>query len=430
MYFLQMMAPIMNGIAAKNLCSCVFVGGIDEEKAKHEDLGFFPVSLANANIDFEDKSASSTLFGLGKRKAVFREGFGCVLINKISEEVLRAKKFEHNLEFPDSLVNWWDREDSSVYLSNVQQQKLEKAVQWAFEEEPEKQKNTRAVVVIYKGKLIYEQYAEGITKQSRLLGWSMNKSITASLVGLLQEEGRLEMNQKAPIKQWKNTEKEAISIKNLLQMNSGLSFNESYFSRSDVTQMLFENDSMGLYATTTPLIHPVGEFWNYASGTTNIVAYLSSLYFDSLHDYHMYPYEKIFSKIGMKSMLMETDGAGFFMGSSYAYATARDWAKLGQLYLNEGKWNGVEVLPKWWVDFVKIPAEGSNGAYGGQFWLNAGGEYPDVPRDAFSMNGFQGQKVYMIPSKDLVIVRLGLTYKRGDFDFNYWFKKLLEALES
>lgn len=178
-----------------------------------------------------------------------------------------------------------------------------------------------------------------------------------------------------------------------------------------------------------PLAQKSNTHWEYSSGTSNIIATELRTMFTSTETYIRYPYEHLFYKIGAYSMIFETDAFGQFVGSSYSWATAQDWAKIGQLYIQNGNWAGEQILPKRWVDFVQQPAPNSNNRYGGHFWLNKGGHLSDVPKDMYALEGFQGQRVFIIPSKELVMVRLGLTYNRYDFDFNNWLKEIMVAVE-
>ena len=192
-------------------------------------------------------------------------------------------------------------------------------------------------------------------------------------------------------------------------MNSGLEWVEDYNTISDVTKMLFLASDMGKVQLEKSLTGKPDESWYYSSGTTNLLAgYLLRKKFSSHQEYLDFWYRELIDKIGMHSALIETDLAGNYVSSSYGWATPRDWAKFGLLYLHRGNWNGEQIIDSSWVDYVKTPTNTSGGRYGAQFWLNAGGRYPDLPKDMFSCNGYQGQMVAIFPSKDLVVVRMGL----------------------
>lgn len=424
---------IVSGVAAKDMCSCVFVGGIDEKKAINEDINYGILSLASVDVDYENKSVTATVFGLKPKTAYYQGSTGCALVNKMEPKDAYRYPKEWDIQKYDSLENWYSYIDTLEYLSGKQHDNLDKVVNDAFlEADPEKHlKNTRAVVVLYKGQLVAEQYAPGFDKNSRMLGWSMTKGLTATMFSMLEQEGKVSRNDITQIPEWQNDDRKNITWKQLLHMNSGLRWEEKYDDVSDAVKMLFNSDAIGDYAIQMPLEYQPDTHWVYSSGTSNIIATTMRRYFNSTEEYIRYPYDHLFYKIGAYSMIIETDATGRFVGSSYSWATARDWARLGQLYIQKGNWAGEQILSKDWVQFVQQPAPNSNELYGGHFWLNKNGvQMPDVPYDLYSFNGYQGQKVFIIPSKELVIVRLGLAYNENDFDFNSWVNGIIEAVET
>ena len=287
---------------------------------------------------------------------------------------------------------------------------------------------TRAVVVVYKDSLIHESYSNGFDKDTEILGWSMSKSITGTLIGMLVKEGRLALTDKKLVPEWTDDRIE-ITLKDLLQMQSGLQFSEEYTSLSDATNMLYQSDNSASIPLSQPLAYPPGSHWSYSSGTTNLLMKLIQNRMPDKQSYLAYPYEGLFNKIGMSTAVMETDESGLYIGSSYTYATPRDWAKFGLLYLNQGNWYGEQIIDTSWVDFVRTPAENSGNIYGGQFWLNFDhSSQPDVPEDMFFAAGFQGQFVYIIPSYDLVVVRMGLS-EMPVFNDNVFLKRIIDALD-
>lgn len=415
---------IATGYAAKNLCSCIFVGGMSEEKALAEDLGYGPISYTSSVVDYEEKLTKTTMFGMHEQTAVYRDGLGCALIHKMSAEQARRIPAPSAVDKLDSISDWPGVKDSVDHLMPEKLSELENAVDWAFTEEGEQVKNTRAVAIVYKGQLLTDRYAGGFDETSRFQGWSMTKSITAMLYGILYDNDLLDL--KEPLEFLNQPE---ISIENLLQMSSGLDWDENYVQRSAVTRMLFESDTVALPAAEVPLAKPPGTFWEYSSGTSNLLAYGLRQWRKDPEQYINFPYDSIFRKIGAYSMVMEPDASGHFVGSSYSWATAQDWAKIGTLLANEGAWQGEQIISKEWIDWMRSEATASDGQYGGQVWLNVGGKYKNLPSDAYSMDGFNGQKVMIVPSKDLVIVRMGLTFKPGDFDFDAWFEMILNAID-
>lgn len=430
-FYLYPRMPILNGIAAKEMCSCVFVANIPEDKVREQEMGFFPLTLSSIKINREEKSVTSTVWGFRPKTAYYREGLGCAIFN---EKAPDKSTFQVTSQRSDSLVNWFDiQAKKTSVVTPEQKKKLEAAMDWAFRKENPKKLFTRATLVVYKGQIVAERYADGFNKDSRFMGWSMTKGITAILYGILAKEGKLKIDDSAKIDSWKGKPKAKITYRNLLNMQSGLEWDEDYASASDVTRMLFDSDGLGFFATQKKLEHTPGTQWKYSSGTSNILSYGLSKYFPDQKSYQEFPYKALLHKIGIYSMVLETDADGYFVGSSYSWATARDWARLGILMLNNGAWDGEQIVDKSFVDFIRKPLPNSKDQYGAGFWLNATTDkeklMPDVPKDAYSYRGFHGQRVEIIPSKDLVIVRLGETHDEPSFSFNDWTKKVMDALK-
>lgn len=321
-----------------------------------------------------------------------------------------------------------DNEPKDTVFANIDYTKLNAAVANAFDAKGQKNKRTRSVIVIYKDKIIAEKYDTGFDKNSKILGWSMTKSITATMFGILQKQGKIDINKPAPITEWAKDERAKITINDLLHMNSGLEWEEDYSKICDATQMLFQAEDMTQSQVVKPAQFKPNTHWNYSSGTSNLLSGILRKQFKTHQEYLDFWYSALIDKIGMHSMLIETDMAGNYVGSSYGWATTRDWAKFGLLYLKKGKWNGEQLFDEKWATYVATPTTGSNGDYGAHFWLNAGGYYPDAPRDLYSANGYQGQKVFIIPSQDLVVVRMGLT-EDEKFDFNGFLKGIVGSLK-
>jgi CubicO group peptidase (beta-lactamase class C family) len=313
-------------------------------------------------------------------------------------------------------------------FSNIDYTQLQKTIDNAFDKSGGKLKRTRAVVVLYKNKLIAEKYDTGFTKDSRILGWSMTKSITSSAFGVLAKQGKIDIYKPAPVAEWQNDERKNITINDLLHMNSGLEWEENYSTICDATKMLFLAEDMGKVQLDKPAQFKPNTHWNYSSGTTNLLSLILRRQFKTQQEYLDFWYSAVIDKIGMSSMIVEQDMTGTFVGSSYGWATARDWSKFGLLYLNKGNWNGEQILDESWVKYTATPTNTSEGKYGAQFWLNAGGKFPDVPRDMFYCSGYQGQMVAIIPSMDMVIVRMGLKEDPA-FDFNGFLKGIVGSVK-
>ncbi len=419
--------PIISGYGAKNMCSCLFVTGMDIQKAETEELGRYPLSLATYKVNYTDSSVTATVFGFAKQKAIYRQGFGCTLINDVAEKVLRAEI----LEFParpaaDRDTIAWPMGDKIINdsLPGIDVVKLKNILKNAINRRDAKgRQGTRSLLVVYDGKIVGEEYADGISKDTKLLGWSMAKSITAALVGILVKEGKLKIDEPAPIPELNNTsdKKNAILLKHLLQQTSGLDFEEDYTKSSDVTKMLFQKSNMAAYVLARPKLHEPGTVFNYSSGNSNILSYIIRKSIGE-KDYHLFPYKSLIYPAGMYQTVLETDASGTFVGSSYVYATTRDYARFGLLYLNDGKINGQQILPEGWVKESRLSSTADKfKQYGYQFWLNGEDEnnpgqkiYPSGPDDLYYADGVNGQRILIIPSKKMVIVRMGFVKENLD----------------
>jgi CubicO group peptidase (beta-lactamase class C family) len=426
-FYINYPLDIISGFSAKSIASGHFIDNRSQEMIENGDNDVSILFLATNKIDEKEKFASASVFGFKERKAIYREGLGSTLINDdfdVTKPYLVPKrtKLTNNLPFP-----YGNKEPKDTVFANVDYTKLKIAVANAFDLSGENDKRTRSVLVIYKDKIIAEQYGTGFNKNSKICGWSMTKSITATCFGILQKQGKMNIMQRAPIKEWAKDERSKITINDLLHMNSGLEWNEDYSKLSDAVKMLYLSEDMTKSQIDKALVGKPNSTWNYSSGTSNLLSGILRQQFRTHQEYLDFWYTNFIDKIGMNSMVVETDMAGNYVGSSYSWATTRDWAKFGLLYLHKGNWNGEQLFDESWAKYVSTPTNGSKGDYGAHFWLNAGGRYPDAPRDLYSANGFQGQKVFIIPSKDLVIVRMGLTNDEK-FDFNGLLKGIVESV--
>lgn len=429
-YYLYINYPldIISGFSAKSIASGHFIDYRSVQMIENQDNDVSVLFLTENKIDEKEKMATASVFGFKERKAIYRDGLGATLINdnfdvKKPYLVPKRSKLKNNLPFP-----YGDQEPKAYFFANIDYKKLNAAVANAFDAEGEKKKRTRAVLVIYKDKIIAEQYAPGFTKNSKILGWSMTKSITATCFGILQKQGKMNIMKRAPIEDWTNDERAKITTNDLLHMNSGLEWEEDYSKLSDATKMLYLSEDMTKAQIDKSLVGKPNATWNYSSGTTNVLSGILRKQFKTHQEYLDFWYSDLIDKIGMNSMVIETDMAGNYVGSSYSWATTRDWAKFGLLYLHKGNWNGEQLFDENWANYVATPTNGSNGEYGGHFWLNAGGKYPDAPRDLYSANGYQEQRVFILPSQDLVIVRMGFS-KDKTFDFNALLKGIVGSLK-
>ena len=440
-YFYSDISKTLNtatGFSAKNLCSGHFNSGYPLEQLMREAL--VPVNPGFSFVSYEkdetEQAIRTNIFGLKPRVAIYRPGMGCSLLG-VGQETLSGTINRPEKPMPDSQIAWPLGSAIAEQQSYVNYEQLSRTIDEAFREPDTGLRQTKAVVVIHKGQLLAEQYAEPITATTPSLSWSMAKSVTNLLIGTLVQRNRIDIKQPAPIALWQQDERAAITTDHLLRMSSGLAFNETYGINTDVTFMLSNAISASDYAIDVPLAYPVDTHWAYSSGTSNI---LSRIVFDTiggtLQDKYDYADEALFYPIGLQSAIMETDGNNVFIGSSYFYATPHDWARLGQLVLQDGVWNGERLLPEGWIDYsVKPTPTAPNREYGAQFWLNSEptndywrSPWPSAPHDAFHMGGYQGQFVIVIPSKELVVVRLGYTAPGTDEGIDTLLAGVLKAI--
>jgi len=253
---------------------------------------------------------------------------------------------------------------------------------------------------------------------------------------VLVKKGMLNIYEPADVPEWQQPDdpRRNITIDQLMRMSSGLKFGEVYDPLYDATDMLYGAYDFAKFAAEKPLIYPPDSVWSYSSGTANIVARIVRRQAEKLYDdYYDFIWNDFFQKIGMMSAIIEPDPSGTFVGSSYCFATARDWARFGQLILQDGVWNGERILPEGWVKYSTTPTpKAPMGEYGAMFWLNAGApndpsnrKWPDAPRDMIVAQGYQEQRVMIIPSKKLVVVRFGASSNRESWDSNEFLKMLL-----
>lgn len=437
-FYLWQALPVISAYGSKTLCSCAYLGGRMADDVINNELGSILFSAGSFRLNTADSSASGSVLGMARRKAVYRKGLGCTLVNEISEDELRAQTLKPPSARPyDADTVLWPAgnklPETSMDLYNMK--KLNEIADSLFAEPESKAlRRTRALLIVHNGNIILEKYAKGFGRESRMAGWSMTKSLTNGIIGILVKEGKLSLNQSALLEEWKNDNRSSITLDHLMQSSSGLQWQEDYSGPGATTTMLFKKKDAGRYAAQFPPEHPPGEVFYYSSGTTNILSHIARSHIDEAV-YPAYVYHELFYKAGMFSLVIEPDPGGTLVGSSFSWATARDWARFGLLYLNDGYWLGERILPEGWVEYSVTPAKGAKkGEYGAQFWLNAGEPgnaknrlFPDLPDDMFYMAGYEGQYVFIIPSENLVVVRLGLT-TGNEPDYNHVLKNIIAAL--
>ena len=406
--------PVVTGYAAKDVCSGIFIANRSLESLKNNDINYSFMSKTNITVDRKEKSVTASIFGLFPRKAIFRDALGCCITKGYDENELKQQAFKRpiieNIPLDTDLTDIKNEIDFDL---------LNTALDSVFEHE----ERTRGVVVLYKNKLIAERYGKGFDQSTPLLGWSMNKSIINALVGIMKKQNRLDLSDKTLFKEWANDERKNISLNDLMHMSSGLDWDEGYGGVSDVTKMLYKTGKASVYAIDKSFSIKPDSTWVYSSGTSNIISQYLRNKIDDDEAYHKFPYLELFKKIGASSFYYETDANGTFVASSFGYATTRDWAKFGMLYLNDGIANGERILPEGWAKYSATPAKASNGKYGAQFWVNSHSGINE-----YSCIGHHGQIVSIIPSKDLVIVRLGLSIEKR-FNKNKFIQNVMNSIK-
>jgi CubicO group peptidase (beta-lactamase class C family) len=274
----------------------------------------------------------------------------------------------------------------------------------------------RAVVVVKDGRIVGERYGEGFAADTPLIGWSMSKTVNVAILGTVLGAGKLSLDEKNLFPEWSGDERRNISVADLMAMESGLAFNEDYGTVSDVTRMLYLEPDMAKFAASKPLVAEMGRKFSYSTGTSVMLA---RLWQNAVGDEAAslgYPRKALFDPLGMQSAVLEADESGTLTGASYLYATAHDWARFGQFLLQDGVWNGNRILPEGFVAMMHAPAAASDGVYGkGEVWLEGpedkkgDGVARGVPEGTYWLEGHDGQTVAIVPSKRMVVVRMGLT---------------------
>lgn len=437
---------VASAFYAKTLCSGVYLAKRDEQQVVFEDvLADMSFGLRHWHWEvYPDRQlVNIAVSGFAERNALYRPGLGCTLVTDTSIEALRqqAKDYAPPQMAPRSNALWPEGKDVDLsgLPEGVDAQKLKSAMDAAFADPSERTKRrTRSVVVVHKGRIVAERYAEGFGPDTPQIGWSMGKSVLNALIGTLVADGRLRLDLNRLLPQWQGAgdPRATITIDNLLRMVSGLDFDEPHKRMlSDTRKMLFMKGDSAAYAASEKLSSPVGSTWFYASGSTTLLASaMRTALGGSQAQYFSYPRKALFGPLGMNSAVMEPDAAGTFLAPAFVYASARDWARFGLLYLNDGVWGGKRILPAGWVKTSLQPTPQSGGQYGAHLWLKIPDflrpDYPSTyraPEDAFFMLGHDGQMVAVIPSHEMVVVRLGLSRRRNSWDHEDFLHKLLQA---
>lgn len=416
-YYLYVRMPIINGYTAKCACTQYYENNRPLADIVSEDFDKSALRLASVSADDETRSMTSSIWGMRPRTAIYQPKLGCKLLQGTDDYQVDIPK--HSSPSLSDTLPWpYGNNEISSSRTPIDKAKIiDVAFDPGYDTDIDRMihHKTRSLLVVHKNNIVLEAYEKGFDRDTPILGWSMTKSWMNALIGILIQEGKLKLEQDHLFPNWTDDRSE-ITLDNLLTMTSGLDWEEEYATISDATRMLYMSENIVEGASDNPLAYTPGTHWYYSSGTSNLLSGIIRNQFSTVDDYLLFPHVALFDKLGMTNSFMEIDESGNYIGSSYGFATTRDWAKFGLLYLHDGVWNGERILPEGWVDYTQSEVSSSHGKYGAHFWLNKRGvAFPDAPYDTYSANGYQGQKVLIIPSEDLVIVRTGLN---SDFDFN------------
>ena len=420
------------GVVAQTVCSAKYVAGRDlptDELVAQDVTPQSPIlAVVSTEVDDANRTVTSKFLGIVSRTSALQTQRGCVLDAPADPA---AKPYVPAAADPAA----WPEGDGTAAASGVDTAALTKIVDDALvgSDDPMGMA-ARGVAVVQDGKLVLLENGTGIEDNTALLGWSMTKTVTGMLAYKKLTEAGVDIETpvvdafpagRAPswVEEWKADDRKAITIADLMFMRSGLAMGEGYGPTGDVVQMLYGEPDMSSWAAQHPLDHQPATYWEYLSASTNILAAVVKAQFPTDQEYVDYAYAELFEPLGLTTATLSTDASGTWVGSSYLWASTADWARLGQLMLDDGRWDEKQIIPAGWWELAGTPAmpTGEGHGYGAQTWIPGepdGGECaatPDYPQDALLMEGHYGQVVAMIPSKKAVIVRLGWTVI-PDFD--------------
>jgi hypothetical protein len=406
---------VATGVVAHNVCSKTFVSGLDPQTIFTETIARDGLRrlrrVLRFHIDRAARTVDASVAGLLTSHAVFHDGLGCVLLHGSEPTIPRSDIDALKVPKSPPLL----AEIAGPDVVQPSDPALQAALDHAFEEPAEPPfRRTKAVVVVRDGKVIAERYADGIGVDTPLLGFSMTKSVVSALIGIMTQQGLISPSLPAPVPEWRgqNDPRRQIEVENLLRMTTGLALDETNSGFDPSSQMIYLHNDMAGFAVDAALIAAPGTRWHYSSATTQILARAIRDAVGGPEQTLAFAWRELFNPLGMRNVTLEFDGAGTLQGSTYMLASARDWAKFGLLYLNDGEVRGKRILHEDWVDFSAAATIDTD--YGAGFWTNRS-EHPNakgrvragIPRDAFFASGDLGQRIVIIPSQHLVVVRLG-----------------------
>lgn len=406
---------VATGFVAHNLCVKAFVSGLDPKAAFAEvsDRGGIRRLryLLGYRLDATAKTVEASTLGLFRSRAAFHEGQGCIVLHGSQQPYLLRSDLQA-LKVPKTPPLLPDIAGPAVVEPS--DPALKAALDHAFEEPAAPPfRRTKAVVVVHDGRVIAERYAAGVGVDTPLLGFSMTKAVVNALIGILTQQGLVTPSMPAPIPEWRaaSDPRREIEVEHLMRMTSGLALDETN-SGFDPSSRMSLHDDMAGFAVKAGLIAPPGTRWHYSSATTQLLARIVRDSVGGPEQTLAFAWRELFNPLGMRNVTLEFDGVGTLQGSSWMLASARDWARFGLLYLHDGVVGGKRLLHEDWVDFCIAASPGSDYAAG--FWTNRS-EHENakarvrlgIPHDAFFASGDLGQRIVILPSHNLVIVRLG-----------------------
>jgi CubicO group peptidase (beta-lactamase class C family) len=414
--------PTENGLAgfAKILCSAVFVSGRDAADAAKNSAYFFMPRAEQDQVtyvvDREQKIVHAT-FGGTTRDAKLYGDQGCI-IQTPGKPGVHFTPVAVKTTLPDAMTQAWpmgDRPDTAPLPAEVDKAKLDAALDAAFADPAAL---TAAFLVLYKGHIVAERYLPGITKDTQLESWSMGKSITSTLFSLLVGDGTYTLEQPAPVPLWHaaaGDPRGKIRNIDLLHMSAGLKFVGNQEPGGSPQNTVLDHyfiytggtDAFN-FSITRPVEFPPNTEGRYRNCDPLTIGYLIKLAVEKRGEQYLtWPQRKLFDRIGIRRQVLETDPYGNFLMTGYDYGTARNWARIGQLYLQDGVWQGQRILPDGWAKFVSTLAPAwKTPVYGGFFWINGDGNW-NLPKDTYLAAGAGGQNTWIVPEHQLVIVRMG-----------------------
>lgn len=422
------MAQIGSGMVAKQLCSGIFIQNRSKQDIQQHELNpaqFDPrLKWFKSRIDLDKGEVQTSLFGLFKSYAGYSEGKGCAVYRHGEHSYqLQQYQMDSNL-FPTG-----DVADQELSKQLTWFPAMEKLVNQQLESEQNHKNGTRSIVIVHQGKLIYEQHVQGWNGQIPQNGYSMSKTISAALLGIMLEQGKLKLEDDNLRPEWKD-QRSKITVNDLVTMQSGLDFHEIYNKNNDPGQMLYAVPSMSAYAANKPLVYPLHSHFNYSTGDTNLLmAYLRHKANMTDTEWLDYPQEVLFKPIGMRHVIFEQDAYGDYAGGSFVYASALDWARFGLLFAQYGTWvdnkgQMQQILPKDWVKYMMKPTTTSNCHYGAGIWNSQRKCVGDLPV-IYNLSGFKGQLVYIVPKTKTVVVMMGF----GDWNAYQFMTDLLTTMQ-